>query len=121
MERTKLRSFQRAEQRSSIWPFLNRILLMLILMVSGALVYLMYYPENARLEDLRNKVQKLREQEKQVELENRLLQREIHLLQTDPEYLELIARDKLDLMKPGETIFRLDSRPDSSSSFYPVR
>jgi cell division protein FtsB len=31
------------------------------------------------------------------------------LLQSDPSYLELLARDKLDLMKPGETIFRMDS------------
>ena len=34
-------------------------------------------------------------------------QREVQLLQNDPEYLELVARDKLDLMKDGETIFRL--------------
>ncbi len=35
--------------------------------------------------------------------------RKLTLLQNDPSYLEVLARDKLDLMKPGETIFRLDS------------
>ena len=39
---------------------------------------------------------------------------EVKLLQTDPQYLEIIARDKLDLMKDGETIFRLsNSKPRS--------
>ena len=34
--------------------------------------------------------------------------REVNLLKTDPTYLETIARDRLDLMKEGETIFRLE-------------
>lgn len=34
-------------------------------------------------------------------------ERELYLIQHDREYLELIARDRLDLMKPNETIFRL--------------
>jgi cell division protein FtsB len=34
--------------------------------------------------------------------------REVNLLTTDREYLETIARDKLDLMKEGEVIFRLE-------------
>ena len=34
----------------------------------------------------------------------------MNLLKTDPTYLETIARDRLDLMKEGETIFRLESR-----------
>ena len=49
--------------------------------------------------------------------------REINWLKTDPTYLETIARDRLDLMKEGETIFRLEARarredrkPDSSSA-----
>ncbi len=34
--------------------------------------------------------------------------REVNLLKTDPTYLETIARDRLDLMKEGEVIFRLE-------------
>jgi len=34
--------------------------------------------------------------------------REISWLKTDPNYLETVARDRLDLMKEGETIFRLE-------------
>jgi cell division protein FtsB len=35
--------------------------------------------------------------------------REVNLLKTDSTYLETVARDRLDLMKEGETIFRLES------------
>jgi cell division protein FtsB len=34
--------------------------------------------------------------------------KKLTLLQNDPAYIELLARDKLDLMKPGETIFRME-------------
>jgi cell division protein FtsB len=35
-------------------------------------------------------------------------EREEKLLRLDPEFISLIARDRLDLMKEGETIFRVD-------------
>ena len=37
--------------------------------------------------------------------------REANLLKTDATYLETIARDRLDLMKEGETIVRLETKP----------
>ena len=48
----------------------------------------------------------------QVEMERAKYNKEsrkLTLLQNDPSYLEILARDKLDLMKPGETIFRFDA------------
>ena len=35
-------------------------------------------------------------------------ERQERLLRTSPEYLSLIARDRLDLMQDGETLFRFD-------------
>ncbi len=34
--------------------------------------------------------------------------REEQLLKNDPAYLEIVSRDRLDVMKPGETIIHLD-------------
>jgi len=34
--------------------------------------------------------------------------REEQLLKNDPAYLEIVSRDRLDVMKPGETIIRLE-------------
>src|SRR5439155_7852679 len=42
--------------------------------------------------------------------------REISWLKTDPTYLETIARDRLDLMKEGETIFRLEPAKATKSA-----
>jgi cell division protein FtsB len=39
--------------------------------------------------------------------------REVHLLKNDPTFLEIKARDRLDLMKEGETIFRLEPPPSA--------
>ena len=41
-------------------------------------------------------------------------EQELYLLQHDKDYLELIARDRLDLMKPNETIFRLGPSRDAA-------
>jgi cell division protein FtsB len=34
--------------------------------------------------------------------------REVELLKNDPGYVETLARDRLDLMKDGETIYRIE-------------
>ena len=47
--------------------------------------------------------------------------REVNLLKTDVSYLETIARDRLDLMKEGETIFRLETARAKTKPAAPVR
>jgi len=59
---------------------------------------------------MRANVERLKERYEREKIEQLRLMRKRDLLKNDPEYLENIARDKLDLMKPGETIIRLDSR-----------
>ena len=41
--------------------------------------------------------------------------REEELLKHDPEYIGIVARDRLDLMREGETIYRIEPpKPDKS-------
>ena len=47
--------------------------------------------------------------------------REVTLLKTDVSYLETIARDRLDLMKEGETIFRLETPRAKAKPIAPAR
>jgi cell division protein FtsB len=47
--------------------------------------------------------------------------REVNLLKTDVSYLETIARDRLDLMKEGETIFRLEAARGKPKPVAPAR
>ena len=35
-------------------------------------------------------------------------ERELHAIETDPGYLEIIARDRLNFYKPGEHVFRIE-------------
>lgn len=67
-----------------------------------------FYPEIRRSEGLNAQLQKKLDEKAAAQLQSKRYEREVHLLQTDPEYIETIARDKLDMMKDGETVIRLD-------------
>ncbi len=72
-----------------------------------------FLPEVSKRREQARRIEVLKaELEKQSALVARF-EREEFLLKRDPEYVGLIARDKLGLMRPGETIYRLDSeKPD---------
>lgn len=81
----------------------------MVIVLAGLLFLgLTFYPQWTH----RNKLAGLLDEEQAKLGAEQLLQkkreREVTLLQTDPGYVEIIARDKLGVMKEGETIFRLD-------------
>ena len=98
-----------------IWYSLNRFLFTFIVLTVAAVVGFHFLPEvSARREqDVRlNKLKAEVEREQQYLVRNL---REEELLKHDPEYIGTIARDRLDLMKEGETIYRIEPpRPDKS-------
>lgn len=51
--------------------------------------------------------EKLRESNEALARENKQLAQEIHELKTDPFAIEKIAREKLNLVRPGETVYQL--------------
>ena len=108
--------FQNTSPIGGIWYFLNRLLLVLILLVLGAIAAYHFLPEVSKRRDQQTRLEQLKVQ---VEKERQLLVRNTRveeLLKHDPEYVGLIARDRLDLMKEGETIYRVDpALPDRSS------
>ncbi|MDQ3621577.1 MAG: septum formation initiator family protein [Verrucomicrobiota bacterium] len=70
----------------------------------------------------KRKEHETRIEELKTEIENQRMllarhRREEFLLNNDPEYVGLIARDRLDLMKEGETIYRLDPPKMDPSRF----
>ncbi|HEY3900961.1 MAG TPA: septum formation initiator family protein [Chthoniobacter sp.] len=65
--------------------------------------------QQARVEELKVEVDKQR----QLLVRNSRIE---ELLKHDPEYIGLVARDRLDLMKEGETIYRIDPpKPDKAN------
>jgi cell division protein FtsB len=108
--------FQNTSPSEGIWYFLNRLLFVLILLVLGAIAAYHFLPEVTKRRDQQTRVEQLKmevDQQRQLLIRNTRIE---ELLKHDPEYVGLIARDRLDLMKEGETIYRIDpDKPDRAS------
>ena len=106
----------KSRRQQTVWQSLNRLLVALIAFTVITLIACAFVPElkNAReqndhVEQLRGEIQKQRD----LLAEHT---REVDLLKNDPTYIETIARDRLDMMKEGETIYRIDPEPTPDQS-----
>jgi cell division protein FtsB len=103
----------RARREATVWQRLNRVLLVLLVLAFWLGIVSLFVPPYKKLKQSRHEIDSL---QALVTEQKRLLARqtrEVTLLTTDATYLETIARDRLDLMKEGETVFRLEARPAS--------
>ena len=82
-----------------------------VLIIASALMTagFTFYPEWVRLSEMKAHLAKQKTHLEELQKLAKERDEEVHLLQTDRDYLETIARDRLDMMKEGETIFRLSS------------
>ena len=98
----------RARREATVWQRLNRILRVLLVLAVWLVIVSLFVPPYKKLMQSRAEIDALQQQvnEQQTLLSRQT--REVTLLKTDATYLETIARDRLDLMKGGETIFRLE-------------
>src|SRR4029450_13356242 len=94
----------------SFWNALNRVLLTLVIVGGVASLMLWFYPELVPRDHMARNLLQEREQLLDEQDLRKHREREVYLLENDKEYIETIARDKLDMMKEGETIFRLDPK-----------
>ena len=101
----------KSRRQQTVWQSLNRLLVALIAFTVITLIACAFAPllKDARegfdrADYLRGAIQKQRDLLAQHS-------REVDLLKNDPTYIETIARDRLDMMKDGETIYRIDPAP----------
>jgi cell division protein FtsB len=106
----------RTRRQQTVWHSLNRLLITLIAFTAITLIACAFVPllKNAResddrVDELRGEIQKQRD----LLAEHT---REVDLLKNDPTYIETIARDRLDMMKDGEMIYRIDPAPTPDQS-----
>ena len=99
-----------------VWHKANRLIAGLILLSLVLFVLAAFYPEWTRYNSLAAQLDEKRAILQAQQLERDQREREVHLLQNDPEYVEIIARDKIGVMKPDEQIFRLDAPASSAPS-----
>jgi cell division protein FtsB len=98
----------RARRDATIWQRLNRILFGLLFLAVWLGIITLFVPPYQRLQAARAEIDALQAQRDEQKLLLARGMREVNWLKNDPAYLETIARDRLDLMKEGETVFRLE-------------
>jgi cell division protein DivIC len=98
----------RARRDASIWQQLNRVLRGLLAVAFILIIISLFLPQHKKLTQSQAEIETLQAQVSDQKMLLARQTREVNLLRTDAGYLETIARDRLDLMKEGETIFRLE-------------
>lgn len=91
---------------STGWALISRLAFVgcLLLLFGGLAVKLL--PEFKALQATDEKIANLKTQADSLALQKERLENESVLLDSDKTFIEIKARDTLDLHKPGETIFR---------------
>ena len=102
----------RARREATVWQRLNSILRVLLAVAVLLVIVSLFLPLSKKRAQSQVEIDRLQAQVNEQKTLLARQTREVNLLKTDPVYLEIMARDRLDLMKEGETIFRLD--PPSS-------
>jgi len=98
----------RARREATVWQRLNRVLKVLLFLAFWLVVVSLFVPPYQKLQQSRGEIDNLQAQVNEQKMLLARQTREVNLLKTDATYLETIARDRLDLMKEGETVFRLE-------------
>ncbi|CAN5649277.1 hypothetical protein BH18VER1_BH18VER1_20500 [soil metagenome] len=98
----------RARREATVWQQLNRILRVLLVLAVLLVIVSLFLPRHKKLKQSRAEIDTLQAQVGEQKMLLARYTREVNLLKTDPVYLETIARDRLDLMKEGETVFRIE-------------
>jgi cell division protein FtsB len=98
----------RARREATVWQQLNRVLRVLLVVAVWLVIMSLFVPPYKKLKNSGDEIDNLQAQVNEQKILLARQTREVTLLKTDATYLETIARDRLDLMKEGETIFRLE-------------
>jgi cell division protein FtsB len=106
----------RSRPSGGIWHSLNRFLFTLIVLAAAVPVAHSFLPEVQKRKDQETRLQELQTEIDKQRMQLARYEHEATLLKRDREYIETLARDKFDLMKPGETIFRVDPAKPSPNA-----
>jgi cell division protein DivIC len=107
--------------QTTVWPRLQSAGFLVFLAVAGLCVGLLFLPLLRRNHALRGELLRLdREIARQEKIEKQQLA-EAESLKTDPAYVERTARNKLNLSRPAEMIFRFEPAPTPPGAAAPKR
>lgn len=96
----------RLRAQTSAIRSLNGFVLVVLGCAVGALAVASAMPQKNTLAEKQKELERIQEQEQELIVAKEDAQATYQALREDPEYLELHARDRLNLYKPGEIIYR---------------
>ena len=101
-----------AVPRPSLWKRLSRLMEVVIYALLVLAVVKLFGPELERREELVAEKQRLEGIRDEKESQAVRLRKEHRLLKTDKDYLETVARDRLNLQREGEHVVRIEREGD---------
>ena len=104
-------------RQEGVWDFLNRLMVALIVFAAVILIISAFIPLLKEQRDEASRVEELKTEKARLTASLARASREVDHLQHDPDYVGDLARDRLDVMKEGETIYRFDQPPPDKSGF----
>jgi cell division protein FtsB len=82
--------------KNALWLFAFAVALLLV-----------FLPSYAKMQDLKDKNDEYARRIEVLQKRNARLEQEQHLLETDPVYLEKVARQRMGLIRDGETVYKI--------------
>jgi cell division protein FtsB len=79
----------------------------LSLFILTVIILALFLPSYWTMQGLKQKNSEYEHRITALEEQNKKYEEERHLLATDPEYLEKIGRERMGLIRPGETVYKI--------------
>ncbi len=77
------------------------------LFIIAVVIALLFLPSYSKMQELKQKNQEFTDRIKYLTARNKSLEEERQHLLTNPEYLEKVAREKMGLIRQGETVYKI--------------
>jgi cell division protein FtsB len=97
-----------SQTNDGIWSKLNLLFGAMIAVVVGVTVLYQSMPVSEEKKNQEEHIAKLATAIEVADMQNKRLNRLVTAMGSDPELVEIMARDRLNLMRDGETILRPD-------------
>ena len=79
----------------------------LSLFIIAVIIVLVFLPSYSKMQELKQRNQEFYQRIQELEAKNKKLEEERQFLQNNPEYLEKFAREKMGLIRQGETVYKI--------------
>ena len=100
-----------AAPKPDLWQRLSRVMEVLLYLLILAAILRIFWPEVEKQRALNAELAAVEQEQAKRESRVADLRQEFELLKSDREFLEAVARDRLDLARKGEHIIRIE-RPE---------